>query len=201
MNNLQIINNQPIDGVKKKFGVCTKQLNYPNRDFAIRLIEWVEMLKILGVEKIYGYNRYVHPDIFKVMQYFEEKGVLEVKAFLEPSETPYIVHDWPVRTLELNLLNDCFYRTKNIYKHVAVLDLDEIIMPAKAGDRNWHDIVSNIPDSENRDYINVPFFFFPHNDSFSKEQNIPAYLHMLQHVQVSKIAQYMSRNCNHLYHF
>lgn len=183
-NNLEIINNQPPDGVKKKFGVCTKQMNYQDREIAVRLIEWVHILRILGVDKIHGYNRHVHPNMFKAMNYFEEKGFAEFKPFLEPHDIVFKPRQWLTRTIEKNLLNDCFYRNKNIYEFIAVLDLDEVIMPVKETDRNWNDLLGNFKNKEQKDYFFFSYAFFENKTSKIKDESVPSHFYMLHHTEV-----------------
>jgi Glycosyltransferase family 92 len=101
-NNLKVIDNQPPNGSKKYFGVCSKQMNYQDKNFAIRLIEWIHLLRILGVEKVHAYNRFVHPDTIKVFKYFEEKDWLEIQPFLEISTTDFALTKTPMPTIEKN---------------------------------------------------------------------------------------------------
>ena len=84
-NKLKVINNLPPNGVKKSFMVCIKYLFVENRSGIIRFIEWVQLLRILGVEKISLYNRHVHPEFFKILNYFQEKDYIEMFDYLEPS--------------------------------------------------------------------------------------------------------------------
>jgi Glycosyltransferase family 92/D12 class N6 adenine-specific DNA methyltransferase len=184
-NNLKIINNQPPNGIKKEFGVCTKQMNFKNRDFAMRFIEWIEILRIFGVEKIHGYNRHVSKDLFKVMTYYEEKGFLEIKPFLEPFETAFIM-DWPLRAIERNILNDCFYRNKNLYKYIAIIDPDEIIMPLRH--ENWHEMLSSLREA---DYFYFPYVSFANNLKIRKTDEAPSHLYMLQHIQVTMVTSFV----------
>jgi Glycosyltransferase family 92 len=190
-NNLQIINNQPVDGIKKKFGVCTKQLNFLNRNIVIRFIEWIHMLRILGVEKVHGYSRFVHPDLQKAIENFEAKGFLEIKPFMEPSTTLYQLQTAQTRTLELNLLHDCFYRNKGLYKYIAVLDTDEIFMPTN-DDLNWHDMIGRIDNADSFDHFYIPYAYFSSDESL--QTNIPASLYMLQHVEVKFVLKVFYRN-------
>ena len=37
---------------KKKFAVCVKGLDFPSEDISVRLVEWIEMLNILGADKV-----------------------------------------------------------------------------------------------------------------------------------------------------
>lgn len=63
-NNLRVIDNQPVNGIKKKFAVCIKQIRYDNRDFMIKFIEWVHLMRIIGVEAIFMSVTHVHPGIY-----------------------------------------------------------------------------------------------------------------------------------------
>jgi Glycosyltransferase family 92 len=184
-NNLQIIDNQPIDGVKKKFGVCVKQLMYPGRDFIVRFIEWVNLLKILGNTKVHFYNRFLHPEFINVVEYLESQGLVEMKPFLEPScLTNHMLRILPTIILEHAVINDCFYRTKNLYKYIAVLDPDEVIMPLDESDRSWHDLFQRFNNSY--DVFRQNMIFYPSlGESFI--EGIPQHNYMLQHVQVSEI--------------
>jgi hypothetical protein len=87
-NKIAIIDNQPIDGVKKSFGVCCKYLFFEDRKEVIRFIEWVELLRILGAEKIMLFNKHVHPEHFKIMNYYKEKGIIDFYDYLDPSGLP-----------------------------------------------------------------------------------------------------------------
>ena len=56
-NNLKVTYNPLKEGEKrKKFAVCVKGLDFPNEDISERLMEWVELLNILGVEKVSSFN-------------------------------------------------------------------------------------------------------------------------------------------------
>ena len=63
-----IFNNNKTKAVSKNktFGVCVKALDFPNDDLSPRLVEWIELVTILGADKIYMYLHDVHPNVFKV---------------------------------------------------------------------------------------------------------------------------------------
>ena len=46
---------------------------------------------------------------------------------------------WPQEKLEIN---DCFYRNRLLYDYIAVLDIDDVIMPM--GLNNWHELLDLI---------------------------------------------------------
>lgn len=144
-NNLMIINNQPAGGIKKKIAVCAKGFVYEDPDFAIRFIEWIHWMKILGAEKIYISYVYFHPKIFDAVKYFEKQEFVEIWPFHEPSgikNEPRTGKQWWL--IEENMLNDCFNRVRNLYKYVVILDFDEVLMPLNGNDYNWNDIIERV---------------------------------------------------------
>lgn len=180
-NNLKIINNQPVGGVKKKFGVCSKQISYTNRDFGIRLVEWVHLLNILGNDKVHLYNRYVHPEVYKVLQYMENQGLIEMWSYLEPKAND--LHTWQAHLLEMNILNDCFYRIRNLYEYIVILDVDEVIMPVISTDKSWSDLMGRFNKSLN-DAWSSENVYYPEVGAKPLEE-VPKYHYMLQHIQRS----------------
>lgn len=183
-NRLKIIDNQPVDGVKKMFGVCVKQIYFPDRFFGFRFIEWVHMTRLLGADKIYLRNRFVHPDIYEVIKYFEETGYIENQPFLEPTGLPDEKRSRSGRSLEVAILNDCFYSNKNLYEFIVIIDTDEVIMPMNEEDRSWFDVFDKIrlEDKSIDSYIShsrlVPEVLERFNPEF------PEYHHILQYNMV-----------------
>lgn len=182
-NNLKILNLLPDDGVKKRFGVCSKQAIFEDRTFTMRFIEWVHTMKILGAEKIHFFYEYLHPDMFEVVEYFEGKGIVEAWQYLDPSGIRDSVRSSEQTTLlEKNMLTDCFHRVRNLYDYIAVLDFDEVIMPRFEEDRNWEDILRRVNSSEYIDSYTFANVFYPEVGAAPLKE-IPEYLYMLQHVQ------------------
>lgn len=71
-NNLRVIYSKPAD--KKDFAVCVKGLDFLHEDLSVRLVEWIELLNLLGVDQIFFYQLQVHPNITKVLNYYETEG-------------------------------------------------------------------------------------------------------------------------------
>ena len=64
-NNLRIFNRRREDGEKRGIGVCSKSLSYID-DGSKKIIEWIELLRALGADKIMLSVLSVHPNIMKV---------------------------------------------------------------------------------------------------------------------------------------
>ena len=64
-NNLRVFNDKHESGHKQGFAVCVKHL-IQIADMSMRLIEWIELLRALGVEKIIIKILAVHPNVMKV---------------------------------------------------------------------------------------------------------------------------------------
>ncbi|XP_054165998.1 uncharacterized protein LOC128963508 [Oppia nitens] len=153
-NYLRVIYERPESGNKTLFGVCVRALYYYNIDFSVRLIEWLELQKILGANKVYLYAFTTNNYMDKVLNYYTNL------KFIEWRYTTHCGHQLnniylnevymskmgdkmlPQETLELN---DCFYR--NMYKHtfLAVIDIDEVIVPLDAYD--WPQMMDQIYNS------------------------------------------------------
>lgn len=185
-NKLEIIDNKPLNGVKKGFGVCSKSLSFDKNEFVIRFIEWVHMLRILGADKITIYNRYVHPELYKIMNYFHEKNFIDVKQFLEPSGVKTSTsNSQPTNMLEVMQHTDCFYRTRNLYDFIAVMDIDEVIVPMKSEDKTWHDLVKSFDLSKGTvSFLSLNAIIPKFETNNQPYPEIPAHNYMLQHTQV-----------------
>lgn len=108
-----------------------------NRDQGARIVEWVHMLRILGVVKK------VHSDLAKVLNNLKAKDLIEWKSYKDPSGfDDSNDHNLQNRILRMVPINDCFYKTRNSYEFIVLLDLNEIIMPLMEEDRNWQDILT-----------------------------------------------------------
>lgn len=183
-NLLKIIDNQPVDGVRKKFGVCSSIISYENRDSGFRFIEWIHILRILGADKIHFYNRFIHDDFSTVLHYMEDQGFIEMTQYIEPTE---VGNDFiQFQLLQMNLINDCFYRTKNLYEHIVVLDCDEAIVPILDNDKTWSDLLNSFKKThiyeEMPDTIVVENYFYPELGE-AQFENIPKHHYMLQHIK------------------
>jgi hypothetical protein len=185
-NNLEIIDNKPHDGVKKRFGVCAKQFTYKNRDFAIKFIEWIHLCRLLGAEKIHLSFEYLHPDASEIVDYLSDQGFIEYYQFFAPSGAEDSKRrSWQTRMLENNILTDCFYRNMNLYDYIVVIDTDEVIMPVNDADYTWEDILARVDDRIYIDGYIANNVFFPETGS-PKHSEIPEYMYMLQHTLRTK---------------
>lgn len=203
-NNLHVVNQRP--SYKQDFAVCVKGLDFLYEDISVRLVEWIEILNILGAKKIFLYELEIHPNISKVLAYYKKRGIVELTPITLPGNQPNLpgfrhlylksklVHK---RQNELIPYNDCLYKNLYTYEHLALLDIDEVIMPLKH--ETWKDLMWEILRAalHEKNYTRASYNFrnvyflddlqdgeeMTHN---AHEEGIPRYLHMLQHVFRSK---------------
>uniref|UniRef100_A0A1I8PEY1 Glycosyltransferase family 92 protein n=1 Tax=Stomoxys calcitrans TaxID=35570 RepID=A0A1I8PEY1_STOCA len=151
-NMLKVIYRKPASNSTEKipFAVCVKGLDFPYADISNRLAEWLEMQRLLGAHKVYMYNIAIHPNVKKLLDYYEAEGFVEVRPITLVEGVvglPHMQH-WILgltlfnkRLNELIPYNDCFYRHMYEYEYIAIIDVDEIIMPL--GElQTWQDIVN-----------------------------------------------------------
>lgn len=142
-------------------------------------------MRILGAEKIHTFARYFHPDLEKISKYYEQQDFLEVLPFKEPSGVSNAkLHVRDSLFLELSVVNDCFYRVRNLYDYIAILDTDEIFLPVKTSDNDWHDLLKNFEDFPKTDGYAIRSVMYPPRDG-KVHDSIPEYYYMLQRTQVS----------------
>lgn len=148
-NNLPVFNQRP--AVKQRFAVCVKGLDFPHEDVSVRLVEWIELLNLLGAGKIFLYELDVHENISKVLDYYQKRGMVELSPLTLPGDQPNLPEYQHLylkskltakRQNELIPYNDCLYRNLNSYQYLALLDIDEIIMPLKH--HNWIDLMDQV---------------------------------------------------------
>lgn len=198
-NNLRVVYNRP--AAKKDFAVCVKGLDFLYEDLSVRLVEWIELLHALGADKIFFYQLQVHPNISKVLGHYEAKGRVQVTPLTLPGGQPNVPgfqHLYLTKKVnhkrqnELIPYNDCLYQNLYSYNYIALLDIDEVIMPIKS--RTWKELMDAVMvkalavRNETRASYNVRNVYFLddliHTHGWFK--TIPKYMHMLQHVYRSE---------------
>jgi len=210
-NNLRVIYNKLPEGqkAKKEFAVCVKGLDFPTDDLSVRLIEWIELLHVLGADKIFLYNLEIHPNVTKVLNYYVDKGYVDLTPISLPGYQPNIQvlqHLYlksktnNKRQNELIPYNDCLYRNMYRYEYIALLDIDEVIMPIE--EDNWSDLMKKVKTlaykikAEERASYNFRNVYFldemltahekaaeasPESLPFGLK-DIPSYMHMARHI-------------------
>ena len=65
-NNLMRVTYNTVEQPKNGFAVCVKRMVVSNVDIAVRLAEWIELIAILGANKIFFYVVEIEPKMQKV---------------------------------------------------------------------------------------------------------------------------------------
>ncbi|XP_031778263.1 uncharacterized protein LOC100113889 [Nasonia vitripennis] len=198
-NNLRVTYNKPAR--KKDFAVCVKGLDFLHEDLSVRLVEWIELIGLLGADKIFFYELQVHPNVTKVLQHYQRLGRVHVTPLTLPGGQPNVPafqHMYLTkktnhkRQNELIPYNDCLYKHMYEYEYIALLDVDEVIMPVR--DATWQELMARVMPkalklrNETRASYNVRNVYFLDDllHSHGSFKDIPRYMHMLQHVYRSK---------------
>ncbi|CAH2986505.1 unnamed protein product [Chilo suppressalis] len=197
-NNLRVHYQRPPAEEKKEFAVCVKGLDFLHEDLSVRLVEWIELVRLLGADKIFFYELQVHPNITKVLDYYTARGAVTVTPVTLPGgqpNLPGLQHMYlkkkttHKRQMELIPYNDCLYRHMYEYRWLALLDIDEVIVPLE--DDDWSSLMKRVlplstpaegkPARSSYHASNLYFLdSLAHDHGW--EESVPRHLHMLQHV-------------------
>uniref|UniRef100_A0A096LWK5 Glycosyltransferase family 92 protein n=1 Tax=Poecilia formosa TaxID=48698 RepID=A0A096LWK5_POEFO len=106
----------------------------------LQLVQSLEMLQLLGVNKVAVYKTNCSADVQRVLDYYTRKGLvvvvpwslskyLNVSRRAKPDQDPGDIHYFG----QIPALNDCLYRSMYRSKYVALHDPDELILPQTVG--------------------------------------------------------------------
>ncbi|CAL4059900.1 unnamed protein product, partial [Meganyctiphanes norvegica] len=87
-NLLPVVNNKPENSLKKDFAICIKALDYVDVDISLYMVEWLELLFLMGVDKVFAYEYTVHSNISRVLQHYVDIGRLLVTPITLPGDAP-----------------------------------------------------------------------------------------------------------------
>ena len=169
------VEQQETNQSRQRFAVCVAA-SYNHRD-PIQTVEWLEMQKLLGADKITIYNHTLDDQSSGVFLHYEKEGLVEFRQstpFWDDNETGLALHWSPT-------INDCYYRNMYNYEKIVILDLDELIIPKKG--QTYHELLHFIETTKqavkyplkNRSYSfsNVYYFFdLPEDRNQSKKFTI-----------------------------
>ncbi|XP_049871794.1 uncharacterized protein LOC126370814 [Pectinophora gossypiella] len=183
-NNLSVYYDAPLQPHRHEFAVCVRGLDFLHKDISVRLVEWIELVRLLGAHKIFFYKFQLLRNISMVLKYYEYLGVVSIIPTTRPGRTG--PKDLQV---EVMAYNDCLYRNMYHYRWLVLLDIDEVIIPLK--DKNWSSLMRRVlplstpalGQRRRSSYYATNLFFLDslrHNHSW--EEDVPRYMHMLQHV-------------------
>lgn len=109
---------------KRDFAICM-QVSFGHID-PVRIIEWIELQKILGVSLIGIYDLKLSEASLNVLRHYSDEGLVDLRK-TEPIYDDldhYLLQGSPV-------INDCIYRHMYEFDRIIVIDFDEIILPRK----------------------------------------------------------------------
>jgi hypothetical protein len=150
-----------------------------------RLIEWLEMQKLLGVSLVGIRCLNVTEPALKVFREYAREGFVDLRYsavmhHYPPGGFPWdYLHSTPA-------INDCMYRHMYSFKYMNIIDLDEMIVPkpfltlqelVSFLERNMTDQPSTYVFRNNLFYIDIP-----NNDSYVEDEKYNSYnLTLIKH--------------------
>ncbi len=166
--------------------VCSKVM-YGQVD-PVRLVEWLEVNRLIGAEKIYVYTTNVKGVASDVLSHYSARGFVRVEQhqFLEKFSREILNSSFPTpdypQNWELEVLSvmDCLLTCSE--KYLVLIDIDEILYPT------LHQTFASFVQFFRKQHQNVAAYLFRtavFSDEFkqtlSKQANLPPFVHTLNH--------------------
>lgn len=197
-NAMRVVYEAPERRRSTRFAVCLKDLHFPDADMTDRWLEWLELMRLLGVERVTAYDlgaEHLQESTRRTLRHYsEEDGLLVMRSHTllnghpEPAANGYLSK----LLNEVLMYIDCYYRNIYLYDYVGNFDVDEVIMPL--GElNNWTALVELLegnrsvfagPNNEMHCEERASFCFrniyFPKD--LPQDERSPANFYMLRHV-------------------
>ncbi|KAK9499218.1 hypothetical protein O3M35_002296 [Rhynocoris fuscipes] len=107
-----------------KLAVCVKPLHFTYNQ-SLQMLEFIEMNSLLGMHHITFYNDSISSTTNCILNHYLREGRVTVLPWKLD-----MVSQREIRTEGLfAALNDCLYRSMYRFSYVALIDMDEIVMP------------------------------------------------------------------------
>ncbi|KAM7412529.1 hypothetical protein PAMA_020076 [Pampus argenteus] len=140
------VKNQKAESVSLpyNFTVCISTMfDFTN---VLQLVQSLEMMQLLGVNRVVIYKTSCSPETQRVLDYYTETGLVEVipwtiSRYVKPSKGwlplhgPGDLHYYG----QIPALNDCIYRYMYQTRYVSLQDIDELILPQSVD--SWLDLL------------------------------------------------------------
>ncbi|TRY81169.1 hypothetical protein TCAL_13748 [Tigriopus californicus] len=153
----------------KDFAICVKSMWSPFKDNTKALIEWIEINIAQGAKSIQMYVQTITPNIRKVFDHYEQLGLVEIFQMEWPGSVPTSASPWLQQWYYPNVTwihssfdhyayNDCLYRNLYKFQYIALLDLDELLMPTQH--KTWRGLFQDLKNNGNDplDYSSIMFY-------------------------------------------
>ncbi|KAG8242983.1 hypothetical protein J6590_054032 [Homalodisca vitripennis] len=123
-NHLLVHAPSPTANITGQLAVCIKPLHH-NYSQTLKLIEFIELNSLLGVSHFFFYNHTCSAEVSCVLADYAARHRITVLPWQLD-----IASQTEIRTEGIfAALNDCVYRTMYRFSHIALIDLDEFIVP------------------------------------------------------------------------
>ena len=109
------------------YGICLHQPLYDLSDPQL-LVDWVELNLALGAEIITVYLQNVPESFYTLMLPYIKRDVVEV---IDWKLKPPLIDGYTKCWGQVGTINECIYRNLYRVKYVALIDIDEFVVPQK----------------------------------------------------------------------
>ena len=167
-----------------EFGHCLSVLYLRGND-PQRIVEWIELMKLMGVEEFNVYASSLNSSVRHVFQNYPAGTAINF------NELPNVMNDSHRNSMRLSMssaLTDCLYRNMYRYKYIVCTDTDEVIVPLL--DDNYSDMIKRINKKHKvkHPYPSYEFrnvYFFTDLGPVNNESNILHTQRYFRHVKPS----------------
>ena len=137
---------------RDQFAICVPPI-YGNVNKR-KLVEFIEVSKMLGAQRIVFYDYKIGDETAKVLEYYEASGYVDVLPWMYPEllEKSSWYHG------QLIAIQDCLYRNMHTAEYLAFNDIDEFIVPHVHAD--WTQMAEAMFQPDHCAY-QLPSAFFP----------------------------------------
>ena len=178
LNHLSINDSsRPLDKIPS-FGVCVETPIY--RYELVRVLENIELHRLLGATKIVIYNQTRKKDIHVQLKWYIKKGIVEVIDWNLAGVVSMWYHGQQAS------MNDCIYRLMSMVQYVSITDLDEFIIPRTT--TTWKEMLKQLPKTKDDKRIvgySAYDMRFPHYTQVKQNETVPLSLRYFEHWEVS----------------
>jgi hypothetical protein len=98
------------------------------QDEAPYLKEWIEFHRLMGVQHFYLYNNNSDDNFLEVLDPYISRGIVDLIEWSRPNKEDYWIED------QKRAYNDCIKKCEKQVTWLAIVDIDEFIVPVKDND-------------------------------------------------------------------